>query len=202
MAGAVAALHAVGVDYTVFGNPDGVAYLDGTFLFPAYGPDGSRRADIGTGCTLRTAISAVEFHFGLHEGVQLRGRTENPFGTLRHTELTGRAMLGEMSYSDRSGGYQAGGARGQFLILDSGQAAVDGLAGTAHYSRPGCRRSGNHEGAASGVYPRGLISGGRFYRPGTARKTDGVFGTFIDAVHTGHASAEVDRVVDGAMPAR
>ena len=93
MARTVVAADAVGVDLAILRNPHGMADLDRRFPGEVGQADGARGAHLGALRALRTAVSALERHFGLHEGHQLARRTQHLIGTHRNTKLTPGAMI-------------------------------------------------------------------------------------------------------------
>ena len=73
----------------------------GLFLYAVF-PDRSGRTHLSAAVALHTTPSALIRHLRLHKMLQRRRRAQHPVGTLRHTELTGRAMLVELLDTQRS----------------------------------------------------------------------------------------------------
>ena len=67
VAGTVAALHLISQHYTVLLNPNSMPNLNRTLLYIVEWLDGSRRTDLRTACTLRTAVTFLIRHGGLHQ---------------------------------------------------------------------------------------------------------------------------------------
>ena len=65
--------------------------------------DRSRRANLRTFHTFRTAIPSIECHLRLHQFHQIRRRTQDMILADRYTKLTSRAMLGQIPNTQGSG---------------------------------------------------------------------------------------------------
>ena len=103
MARTVVAADAVGVDLAILQSTR--HGRSGSTISGEVGQaDGARGAHLGALRALRTAVSALERHFGLHEGHQLARRTQHLIGTHRNTQLASRAMGVEVPQALRSGG--------------------------------------------------------------------------------------------------
>ena len=203
MAGAVAALHAVGIDDTVGGDPYGVADLHRRLVLlgdRAYGPRGT---DLRTLRTFGAAVSPFVGHLGHHQRHQLARRPQHLVGTHGHAQLASGAVRLHITHGERSGRGNGRRTPGDFLLLDHGQAAVDLL-----LLRPD-RRTGHDpdqrkELAARSIgrFPRrnGRLHGRRFHGSGFAagsgfaRKGDRSLAAFPQTVHAGHAAAVIDPV--------
>ena len=168
MARTVVATDAVGVDHAILRNPHGMADLDRRFPGEVGQADGARGAHLGALRALRTAVSALERHFGLHEGHQLARRTQHLIGTHRNTQLASRAMGVEVPQALRSGRNDGRGTVRNLLVDDHRQPAVDLLLlrperGVGHDARqaeePAARSVGRRlcgAGAGSGFRRRSV----------------------------------------------
>ena len=61
----------------------------------------------------------------MHQGPEIRGRTQDAVGTDADAKLAGGAMLIKVSETPGAGRNDRGLAYGGFLLLDDGQPAVD-----------------------------------------------------------------------------
>ena len=76
--------------------------LNRTLLYIVEWLDGSRRTDLRTACTLRTAVTMLVRHHRQHQMHQVRRRTQHLVRTFRDTELTTRTMLSEVVEGERA----------------------------------------------------------------------------------------------------
>ena len=198
MARTVVAADAVGIDHAILRNPHRMADLDRRFPGEVGQADGARGAHLGALRALRTAVSALERHFGLHEGHQLARRTQHLIGTHRNTQLASRAMGVEVPQALRSGRNDGRGTVRNLLVDDHRQPAVDLLLlrperGVGHDVRqaeePAARSVGRR---LCGVGRRSLRRGSRVRFPPPQRIGDGPLAAVFEAVHTGHATAVIN----------
>ena len=172
--------------------------LNRRFLGEAGQADGVRGAHLGALRTLRAAVSALERHFGLHEGHQLARRPQHLVGAHRDAELASRAMGIEVTQAPRSGRYDGRGAVRNLLVGDHRQAAVDlfllrperGVGRDARQAeKPAARSVGRRLCGVGGRFPR---RGSRDRITPPQRIGDSPLAAVFEAVHAGHAAAVID----------
>ena len=103
VAGTVAALHAVGIDDAVGGDPDGMADLHRRLVLlgdRAYGPRGT---DLRTLRTFGAAVTPFVGHLGYHQRHQLTRRPQHLVGTHGHAQLASGAVRLHITHGERSG---------------------------------------------------------------------------------------------------
>lgn len=132
-AGTVAATDAVGHLDTIVLNKDGTAYLQarltGHFLLVglAQGQDGASRTDVATGMALGTAMTILEAHHRLHEGVEIRRWTEHLVGASRDTELATYALVAQIAEREGTWRTEWGLSHVRLLVREGDVTAIDGL---------------------------------------------------------------------------
>ena len=141
---AVAAIHAVGIDDAVVGDPHGMADLRRRLLGRRDRTDSPRGTHFGTLRTFGPAVAALVRHFGLHQGHQLAGGAQHLIGARHHTQLTPGTVRRQVAGRQRSRRRDRHSAVRDFLILDQRQSAVHLLLLRLHGSRVG-QNAGNRE---------------------------------------------------------
>ena len=124
---------------TVFLNPNSVSDLCSRFVGDRERLDSPRRTNLGTLDALRTAITTLERHLGLHHFQQRGGRTQHFIRTNRYTELARGTMLGEIAQAEGTRRRNRRSTLGNLLLLDRSQTAIDGF--LLRLQRRGSRQS-------------------------------------------------------------
>lgn len=92
MAGTSSAMIAVSHRDTVLLDPHGVTDMNEGFIFLSNSLNGACRANLRATCTLRTAVTALEGHLGLHQSQRIGRRTQHAVRACTDAQLTRRAM--------------------------------------------------------------------------------------------------------------
>ena len=198
MASAVAAIHPVRKRHAVLFHPDGMADLNRRFFRKTGQAYRIRRTNLGAFSALRTTVTTLIRHFGLHQGRQTGRRPQYAVGTYRHAELAAGTVGRHIPETPGSGRDDGRRPIRYLLVQNNGQAAV-------HFFllRPdGCRsgqQSQTGQKTAAGCIRLSRIadrfeSDGRF-RTGFRKPepiTDGSLPASVDTIHTIHAPAVID----------
>ena len=115
----------VGHGDAVLLNPHSVTDMNEGFIFLFDSLNSTRRAYLRTMRTLRSAITALERHLGLHEAERVRRRTQDVVRTRTHAQLTRRTMTLHVPCRDSPRRYYRRFTMRSYLIFYLCQTSID-----------------------------------------------------------------------------